>query len=438
MAVCIPDLRGGRRAGPDAVGFGRALRACMPRADSASTPATPGGSVLPRRELAWWLVCWLLVSAVVVGTGFVSRDPDSALHAAIADRLARQPPSRWVAPEWWGLWNSEGLYREHPAGIFLLPVVLAQLGLPAAQAAFVVGLSAALGSLWLIALIVSRLASRADGRAVLVLLQLMPVAFLFRVRANHEYPMLLCLLVAVLAVDGVRRSWGWMPVLAAALAAGLLVKGAFVAVVLVGLGAWVLVDPAGSPGPLWRPVAAIVAALVATVIVAAGYDAWYLRAAGESFWAGYWRRQLAPVTAAASTDVVAPLFDHAAFYVRVLVWWSAPWSAGLAMAAWRARGRIGAVWRALAPTERRGLLWVAVFVGLVMMLLGPASRFAERYVFSPTFALATVGVVVTCRTWPALARGLAQLDRRVPALPALLWLVLTLGRLGLGRFLPRI
>ena len=78
---------------------------------------------------------------------------------------------------------------------------------PAVQAAYVVGIGAGLACLLL-----HRRTGRAgqlarDGRLALVLLQLMPVAFIFRIRANHEYPMLLCLLVLLLGYDGVRRSW---------------------------------------------------------------------------------------------------------------------------------------------------------------------------------------------------------------------------------------
>ncbi len=56
--------------------------------------------------------------------------------------------------------------------------------------------------------------TRDDARAALVLLQFMPVAFLFRIRANHEYLMLVGLLVTLVGVEKVRRSW-WALVVAA-------------------------------------------------------------------------------------------------------------------------------------------------------------------------------------------------------------------------------
>jgi 4-amino-4-deoxy-L-arabinose transferase-like glycosyltransferase len=400
-------------------------------------PSPAPDALLTSRDLAVWAAAWLLVSALVVLTGFVSRDPDSALHAGISSRLAQLPASRWIAPEWWGLWNSHGLYREHPAGVFLLPVLLGQLGIPTAQAAVVVGISMGLASLGLVGALVSRVASPEAGRAALVLVQLMPVAFLFRMRANHEYPMLLCLLLGLLAVDGVRRSWWWTWLLVASLTAALLIKGVFVTLVFMAVGLWILLNPSRASGPWWRPAVATGLAVLVMGSVALAYDAAYVRVAGEGFWGPYWRRQVTPATTGA-TMTAAQLLGHVAFYGRVLFWWTAPWSAAFAVALWRTRGRLVSTWKALPDPSRRGITFALSFVGLAVALISPSSRVAERYAFSPTFVLGALGAVVAYRTWPVLHGWLARLDRAVPALPAMVWLTLMLGRLFLGRFLPRI
>ena len=70
-------------------------------------------------------------------------------------------------------------------------------------------------------------------------------------------------------------------------------------------------------------------------------------------------------------------------------------------------------------------------------MLSPSGRFAERYLFSPIFITAAVGVAVAARTWPAIPVTVAQIERRVPYLPIALWLLLIVGRLGLGPLLPR-
>src|SRR3972149_5014734 len=97
--------------------------------------------------------------------------------------------------------------------------------------------------------LVARIASPREGRWALVLLQFMPVAFVFRIRANHEYPMLLCLLLALASLDGVRRSWRWLPVLPLALTAALLIKGVFVVLVLLAAGLWLATNPTRATGP---------------------------------------------------------------------------------------------------------------------------------------------------------------------------------------------
>ena len=83
--------------------------------------------LISTRESVAWAVCLIILAAVLVGTGFTSTDPDSALYAGLAERLAQEPLSRWFAPEWWGFWpeaQMTGLFREHPAGVLLLPAAL--------------------------------------------------------------------------------------------------------------------------------------------------------------------------------------------------------------------------------------------------------------------------------------------------------------------------
>jgi hypothetical protein len=383
-----------------------------------------------------WVAALLLVWTLIGATGFVSRDPDSAFYAVMSARLAQGDASKIIAPEWGGLWNGTGLWQEHPIGIYLAPIVLAKVGYPAEQAAYATGIAAALGCLLLMARL-TRAAEPSAGRSALVLLQLVPAAFVFRVRANQEYPMLLCLLALLLALDGVRKSWAWSGVAAAALVAALLIKGVFVAIVLLGAGLWILVNPLRAPGSMARPIVALAGAMVAMVTVALLYDQLYAQAAGTTFWAGYWRRQLGPVADAAPSAGVLPLVYHAFFYLAHLAWLSAPWGAALIALTigWLTKTRD--TWRAQPPALRGAATFALLFASASIVLLSPSGRFAERYLFSPFFVTAAIGVAVACRTWPHIPVAVAQIERRVPYLPVLVWLVLIVGRLGLGPLLPR-
>lgn len=392
--------------------------------------------VLTRREALLWLAAFVFVSLLLVLTGFESADPDSALYAGISDRLAQEPVSRWLAPEWWGFWpeaQMTGLFREHPAGVFLLPAALDRIGIPALQGAYIVGMGAGLASLLLLASLVSRHSSAADARAALVLLQLMPVAFIFRIRANHEYPLLVCLLVTLVGLDRVRESWRWLPVVAFGLTGALLVKGVFIVLVLAAAAIWILVQRGRS-----RPIAALLLGLLVMLGVAAAYDAAYLATTGETFWGPYWQRQLGPLELATPLDGASALAGHVLFYASILLWHPAPWSLALFIAFWRRRGDVAKALRALPDRQRRGLLFVALFTVAAVAALSPSSRFAERYAFVATFVLATAGVVAARHVWRWVPNWLARAEALVPALPVVVWLVLMVARLLVGPVLPRV
>jgi 4-amino-4-deoxy-L-arabinose transferase-like glycosyltransferase len=176
----------------------------------------------------------------------------------MAERVAELPLRNWIAPSWWGLWNGAGLFTDHPAGLLIPPAALGAAGIPAIQASYVWGIAYALLSLLLLGRMVAAIGGPREGRWALVLLQLMPVAFVFRIRANHEYPMLLCLLVALVGLDGVRRSWWWLPVVPLALTLALLIKGVFVLLVLLAAGLWVVTNPTHQPGAVSRAIVALV------------------------------------------------------------------------------------------------------------------------------------------------------------------------------------
>jgi Dolichyl-phosphate-mannose-protein mannosyltransferase len=399
-------------------------------------------ALVPRRDAVVWAACFVLVSSLLIALQFSSSDGDSDLYAGLSNRLALEPVARWVAPEWWGFWpeaEMTGLFREHPAGALILSAAVIRLGVPGGQAAYVVGIGAGLASLLLVSVLLSRVASPGDARATLVLLQLMPVAFLFRIRANHEYLMLLALLLTLVGLERVRFSWWPLVLVAVGLASGLLVKGVFVVLTIAGALLWVLIDPAGTGGPRTRPAIAVLAGTAVAGVVGVIYELWFRSVTGEPYWIPYLQRQLGQVEIAAPLGGgLASLAWNVFFYVNRLVWHAAPWSLALIALAWTTRDRWRSRWSGLPEGERRGLLFALMYGALLVVLLSPASRVAERYIFSGTYVVAGAGAIVALRTWPRLAAWWHELDRRLPAAPALVWLTLMLARLTLGPWMPRI
>jgi hypothetical protein len=91
-----------------------------------------------------------------------------------------------------------------------------------------------------------------------------------------------------------------------------------------------------------------------------------------------------------------------------------------------------------ADRGRRGWQFVLLFTAASIVLLSLASRFAERYEFSATFLIGAAGAAIAFERWPIVNRWVTQLDARIPALPAVTWIVLVTLRLVLGPWLPRI
>ncbi len=152
-----------------------------------------------------WLAVLGLGAMALAALGYQARDADSRLYSELAARMAAEPLPHWIAPRFPPGWFMSGLFREHPVGIHLLPALLARLGYPALQASLAVnGLYVAL-SLVLLERLAATLVSGVEARALVLFAQLLPIAFTFRIRANQESAVLLCLLLALYGIEQARR-----------------------------------------------------------------------------------------------------------------------------------------------------------------------------------------------------------------------------------------
>jgi 4-amino-4-deoxy-L-arabinose transferase-like glycosyltransferase len=380
---------------------------------------------------------------------FRSGDPDSNVYAGISARLAAEPFVRWIAPEWWGQWDFTGPFREHPIGIFVLPALAGRLGYPPPQAAYAVhGLFQAV-SIVLVQLIAVQLVSRRDARALGWIVQLMPIAFVFRIRANQEYAVLAGILLALLATERsrARPAWAWLTALGFAWA--LLVKGVFGFLVPIACGVWLVAaewsDRAGAGagrsgknGASRRavPWVALTSVLLVAPILTVTYEWAYRAVTGDSFLAFYTGPRLRP-------DAVAGgAIDRAGYnivwYTARLVWYAFPWSvvalAAFGMWVLGARNRREMVSSADEGAVR-ALAFATVASFILIVLFSFSDRRADRFIFPAYYFMAAAGGIVAIRSSPALSRVANRLDR--PWIPAACWMALFLLRLGTGSHLPQ-
>jgi len=378
-----------------------------------------------------WVAVLIVGAGVLAGLRYEARDPDSRLYAEIAARMATEPLARWIAPTFPPGWY---LFREHPAGIHLLPALLARLGYPSLQAAFVANALYQVLSLIPLQRLASTLVSGVEARALGWMVQLLPIAFTYRIRANHEQAVLLCLLLALYGIERARSLRPWGLAVVAGLVGLLLVKGVLV---LMGFGAcalWLLArrasDPAAPKGAGWT---SLLAAGLAVLATAGIYEQMYRQATGEPFWSFYLGRQLGVAAVPQTTAGLAQKAYNLVWYLGRVLWFPFPWSLTLVAAVVSARLRGES---ASGSRARAGVLFVLLLTAFYLGAFSLSDRRADRYIFPVYYAVGAAGAVAALQAWPRFHAFAARLDRGHAWVPALVWVIacglhLLGGQLGL-------
>lgn len=397
------------------------------------------GRLVGGPEALAWLGALVVAGFAFAWLSYGTRDADSRLYTQIAARMSSEPLARWIAPEWPPGWYVTGPFVEHPVGIFVVPALLGRLGYPASQAAYLANAVYQIFSILLIRRLAQVFDPGLSARSLAWTVQLIPIAFTYRARANHEPALLLLLLCALYAAERCRTRAAWGVALAGALVSLALVKG------LVGLlgvpvcALWLLArgrDGASRSGVLgaW---ACLGAGVVATGLAAAAYDALYRVAAGGSFLALYLGRQVAPAMAAQSEALLAQKAYNLVWYGGRLLWFPFPWSLATLLACWAWVRSRAARWPASerARGPGRGLLFAVAATAVYVALFSLSDRRADRYIYPAYFLICAAGTVAAVRGWRAFARLAERVDRWPAWAPALLWLVLLGVHVAAGRVL---
>ena len=386
--------------------------------------------------LPW--VCALALGFVTLAAfDYRARDPDSRLYAEISAGMAASPAPGWIAPDFPSGWYMSGRFREHPAGLFVPAAVLGALGYPASQAAYAMNAVYQVLGIVMLQRLAATLVPGLEARALGWLIQLLPIAFTFRIRANHEAAVLLCLLAALYGTERARRAPRWALVTVAGLVGLLLVKGILAAFGPALCVLWLVARrlpserSQASDRGAWLGIAAGVAAMAAA---AALYELLYRGATGEPFWSFYVSRQLgvASATEGAASGLVGKLYNLV-FYLGRLLWFAFPWSAILVVSLWPRRVRSGSGSEAPGSDAgaRAGALFTAAVVALYVGLFSLSDRRADRYIFPAYYAVGAAGGVAALRLVPSLRRVAERLDR--PWVPAAAWAALFAAHLFAGR-----
>ena len=382
------------------------------------------------RQVLLWSCALAIAAALLVATDYRSRDPDSALYARLSGELAEQPPSRWIAPEWRGAWNQEGLFREHPAGILLPSVILIRAGVPAGQAAFIVNMLYQVAVIALIPLVAGVVVNGLESRSLAWILQLLPVSFVYRIRGNQEHPLLMCFLALLYGTQRARTNRWWMLLMVASFCFLVLVKGAFAMFALVAAALWLVVIPAPPGGSNRWAWSGLIAAVAAATLMLAGYEALYVRTTGESFLEFYRSTRLGASMQLSDPRVVPHALANIVWYLTRLAWFAAPWSlvACATAAVWLRFRILGASAAPFDEMTERGLAWAWLLTAVFIAVLSPANVRAERFIFPTYVVIGAVGVVTAMRHSDGIRRLTERADR--PWVPIAVWMTTFLLSLG--------
>ena len=373
-------------------------------------PAGPLGR-MRGGEWAAWLIALAAVVVLLAYGRYESRDPDSALYAAISADLAASPMARWLAPEWNGYWDLQGLYREHPVGVFVAPALLARLGYPARQAAYAVNALYQVLTLLLMIALAREFVPRREARVLVTLLLLLPIAFAYRIRANQEQPLLMLLLAALYGLERSRTSMRWAALSTAGLAGLFLVKGVFVAVAIASAVAWLVIREWRWPdrSTRLRPWLSLAIGAVALAAVYLAYDAAYARVTGEGFFGWYSARQFGVARASGTAHPAAGALFSLAWYVGRVAWFAAPWSivGGIGLlrsVRWLRQGGGERATGASRDARVRGGVFCAAVAVTYLLAFSVFERRADRYIFPVYFILAAWWAGYGFRLYPRIRR----------------------------------
>lgn len=376
-------------------------------------------------SISSWTIAFILISSVLIQLNYRSRDPDSALYSDMTAKMAERPLKEFIAPQWWGLWNNQGPFHEHPVGFFIFPVLLTKIGLPADQSVYIVNAVFQLLTLFLLAKIAEPFCSAIEARALLWIAQLLPIAFAYRIRGNHEQAVLFFLLLALFGLERVTRNFLWTLCLFISLLATMLIKGLFVLFAIAICLFWALFRSGNRKikGRIVRILSILISLFLLAICVHL-YEQLYVASTGDSFLQGYLGKWIGYGMNRGENFFSSRLIN-VVWYMGRLVWFSFPWSIVFFVLIWMKRRSLYRWYISLGETrEHHFIEGVALSLGMAaiyVIVLSTMNRTVDRYIFPIHYMIGTVGIIASIRRWPRWQRAVAKLDRRVAYWPAAVW-----------------
>lgn len=318
-----------------------------------------------------------MASFIVVKSDYVPRENDSRFYSLVTQNLCQADFKEMITPKWDGFAQhfadkKSPFIRDHPAGQFVLPTLLCKAGFNAEYSLLSLNIFYKLLIYSLLTLIVIKITGNPAATWSLLLIQLAPISLSYLLRSNHEQPLLLAHLVALLGFLFAAKVWRLgLPILGILLAIS--IKGMIALPLIVTVITCYLLERES-----WRLKLINVGALLASIAAFLGlYEYLFRLVSGVHFWLSYLEIQILGRSVDESAPIYLNLIKGSFYYSVRLITYTAPIFLVLLFVAFRKRGLKLDVFK----RERSALIFTCLYVIFSVGFFSLSHRTASRYIY---------------------------------------------------------
>lgn len=321
-------------------------------------------------------------SAILLLTPYISRENDSRLYARIVNDQKDRPWVEFIAPKWNGslFWAEKETpyFRDHLGGMFVLPTLLAKLGINGMQATYVCSLLYKTLTLIFFFLWLRLYVSDLHAGLIVLGLQLNPQSMNYTLRANHESLLLMFIMMGLWANNTKR-----VTIAVAASVGAYLTKG-LPGLILPGIMA---LETLAHERKILRPGIQFFGTLGLVTIISYGYEKWFHAVTGYGFFEKYITTQIhgRAIEETARTPIYITFLKGLNYYGGRMLGYAIPWTIGLFFI------------KKLRPSDKP--IWQTALCVVVpyIFFFSFFSRTASRYIYPAFYFVMLVGLLALLR-----------------------------------------
>lgn len=282
-----------------------------------------------KKPIIFWLLVFTLFAIIFSQVDYFARENDSRLYTKFLYQLSEKPIKEIVVVRW-----TESAYtdptspyvRDHLIGQFIIPVLMVKLGMPASHALYLFNNLVQIAIAYALFYLSFLLTGRYWGD-LLLFVSFLPQSWVYTLRANHEQPLSLMVLLAMIAGIQISKHRAWLLVGVISVVSAFLIKGLGFLMVPISFSIGVLFAQGIGYKQILRLFLYALLITMALLICIWVYEQWFVSLIGDSFFKRYWEIQISGRTLKtnSSFSLLGKIQNINYYFSRTLAY-TAPWS----------------------------------------------------------------------------------------------------------------